>query len=238
MEPARLVQFLNKFLSEMTDIILKHGGTIDKYEGDAIIAFWNAPLAVLDHQARGVVAAIECQRRLRQLTKHFMETYEVSIRMRVGLNTGIVTVGNFGSSTRFNYTMIGDAANLASRLEGVNKVFGTTTLVSEATMKGAEGQSSTAQLIWRKLGVIKVVGKEKTVTVWEPLHPELNEFTIVNLGTYQNALSLFEAGRRDEALHLFLSMAEQDPASAAYVRRIRDESGKEGLSSVWELSSK
>ena len=238
MEPAKLVQFLNKFLSEMTDIILKHGGTIDKYEGDAIIAFWNAPLAVVDHQARGVAAAIECQRRLRQLAKHFMETYEVSIRMRVGLNTGLVTVGNFGSSTRFNYTMIGDAANLASRLEGVNKVFGTTTLVSEATMKGAEGQISTAQLTWRKLGEIKVVGKEKTVTVWEPLHPELNEFTIANLETYHEALSLFEAGRRDEALHLFIGLVEQDPASAAYVRRIRDEAGKEGLSSVWELSSK
>lgn len=238
MEPAKLVQFLNKFLSEMTDIILATGGTIDKYEGDAIIAFWNAPLPVVDHQARGIGAAIECQRRLRALAAHFLETYGVSIRMRVGLNTGAVTVGNFGSSTRFNYTMIGDAANLASRLEGVNKVFGTTILVSEGTMKGAEGARVTEALKWRKLGEIKVVGKEQTVSVWEPLHPELSSYIINNLSVYQEALGSFERGDRDKALALFGCLAEGDPASAAYVARINEEQGAPASTHIWILNNK
>ena len=235
MEPAKLVQFLNKFLSEMTDIILKSGGTIDKYEGDAIIAFWNAPLSIPDHHQRVVQVALACQRRLFELTDHFMTAYGVAVKMRVGLNTGVVTVGNFGSSTRLNYTIIGDAANLASRLEGANKVFGSQVLVSDATREHVnEG------VTWRKLGDITVVGKRKIVGVWEPLDPVVNAEQIKTLSSYCEGLKRFDSGDIEGALVCF-KRAEGDPVSQAYIRRIEKtlERPVDGsFSSVWNLSEK
>ena len=232
MEPAKLVQFLNKFLSEMTDIILNMGGTIDKYEGDAIIAFWNAPLVVPDHESRAVGAALECQRRLLELRDHFRNTYNVSVRMRVGINTGPVTVGNFGSTTRFNYTIIGDAANLASRLEGANKVFGTTSLVSAATKKAAEDKA-----MWRRLGEIQVVGRSNVVEVWEPIDPLSPCLSEQQLSTFHMALDSFEAGKIQDAREIFSRLKDIDPVSRAYLRRIED-FNEERFNSVWVLSGK
>ncbi len=235
MEPAKLVQFLNKFLSEMTDIILKSGGTIDKYEGDAIIAFWNAPLSIPDHHQRAVKVALACQRRLHELADYFMSTYGAVVKMRVGLNTGVVTVGNFGSSTRFNYTIIGDAANLASRLEGANKVFGSQVLVTDATR-----ESAIDGVTWRKIGDITVVGKRNVVRVWQPLDAVVNAREIETLLSYCEGLKRFEEGDLEGALEHFRE-AEADPASQAYIRRIKKvlELPREGtFSPVWNLSEK
>jgi adenylate cyclase len=159
-----LGQFLNKFLSEMTRIILAHQGTVDKYIGDAIVAFWNAPLPLADHAQRGVLAALACQRRLAELRAEFYAQCGVQIRLRIGLNTGFVSVGNFGSHERFNYTVLGDGANLASRLEGANKFFGSQIMISEATFRQLHGG-----IPCRTLGRIKVVGKAEPVQVFEPL---------------------------------------------------------------------
>jgi len=234
MEPAKLVRFLNKFLSEMTDIILSSGGTIDKYEGDAIIAFWNAPLSVPDHQLRGVRAALECQRRLSALAGTFKTEFGVEVQMRVGLNTGPVTVGNFGSSTRFNYTMIGDAANLASRLEGANKVFGSRILVAETTHVGARHNG----ILWRKLGEIKVVGKSKTVSVFEPLDSKRSDKLLDQIEDYNSAIEAFEA-RDLERAYRFFSMIEGDPVSRAYLDRIAKAQQEGGLQThVWNLTEK
>ncbi|MFP4705666.1 MAG: CHASE2 domain-containing protein, partial [Spirochaetaceae bacterium] len=134
--PEDLTALLNDYLTAMTDIVLERGGTIDKYEGDAIIAFWNAPLEERDHARRAVTAALECQRRLAELRPDFRERVGRDLFMRVGINTGPAVVGNFGSTLRFDYTMLGDTVNLGARLEGVNKQFGTYTMISEAT-KGA-----------------------------------------------------------------------------------------------------
>ena len=145
--PVELTALLNDYLSEMTDIIMDEGGTLDKYEGDAIIAFWNAPLAQADHAVRACRAALRCQRRLAELRRVFQQRTGASLRMRVGLNTGEVVVGNMGSRKRFNYTILGDAANLASRLEGANKAFGTETMVSGSTWQLASAQFRAAS--WR-----------------------------------------------------------------------------------------
>jgi adenylate cyclase len=233
MKPSQLVGFLNKFLSEMTDIILAAGGTIDKYEGDAIIAFWNAPVKVVDHEKRGVQAALACQRRLRELRSTFTKEYGVDVGMRVGLHSGLVTVGNFGSTTRFNYTVIGDAANLASRLEGTNKVFGTETLVSADTRKKA-GED----YIWRQVAKIRVVGRHEPVVVFEPLQPGMHDQTIALLGEYERARGLFEEGALDEAKSRF-AILKDDPVSNAYRERIElFQKGELEFSSVWSLTEK
>ncbi len=234
MEPAKLVAFLNTFLSEMTDILLASGGTIDKYEGDAIIAFWNAPLQVHDHEKRAVNAAIQCQLRLRELGQMFQRDFGVSLRMRIGIHTGPVTVGNFGSSTRFNYTVIGDAANLASRLEGVNKVFGTNVLVSGSTRRRAGDE-----LAWRTVGQARVVGRQEPVQLFEPLHPRLDGAILSRLGEFDRARQLFEAGNVVEAGELFATFAD-DPVSRAYCARIASSKqlGETGFSPVWNLTEK
>jgi adenylate cyclase len=232
MEPAKLVQFLNKFLSEMTDIILSHGGTIDKYEGDAIIAFWNAPLSVQDHETRAIEASLRCQRRLVELKEHFREVFGVEVRMRIGINTGGVTVGNFGSTTRFNYTIIGDAANLASRLEGANKVFGTEIMAAVTTKRASEKTA-----VWRRLGELQVVGRSNTVEVWEPMDPKSPKLSTTELQSFDKGLDLFYQGEIHKAREHFKALASKDPVSAAYLRRTEEASG-EVFNPVWVLSAK
>jgi adenylate cyclase len=137
--PEDLTKLLNDYLSDMTDIILEEGGTLDKYEGDAIIAFWNAPLPQPDHAVRAVRASVRCQRKLAERRAEFEQRTGAVLKMRIGLNTGAVVVGNMGSSNRFDYTVLGDAANLASRLEGANKALGTYMMVAESTWSQTNG---------------------------------------------------------------------------------------------------
>jgi adenylate cyclase len=231
--PDQLVQFLNRFLSEMSNIILESGGTLDKYQGDAIIAFWNAPLAVGDHRIRAVRAAVACQRRLDELAPEFERSFGIRPRMRIGIHTGVVSVGNFGSDLRFNYTMIGDAANVASRLEGVNKVFGSYTIASEATREPLiEG------IEWRKLGSVKVVGRGESVVIYEPVDSSSAADLVRSLGTYHDALALFEQGELREARALFGRLAN-DPVSAAYRARIdRILNGAVHESPTWDVKEK
>ena len=233
MEPGELTSLLNEYLSEMTDIILASGGTLDKYEGDAIIAFWNAPLSVEDHELCGVRAALDCQNRLDDLRKSFESRYGVELRMRIGINTGEVVVGNFGSKDRFNYTMIGDAANLAARLEGVNKVFGTETLISEFTNSGLKEHVFT-----RKLGDIRVVGRKEPVSVFEPCdssHVSDQEALV----RFEECRLDFEKGSIDSARQGFKQISD-DPVAKAYLLRIDSLNGDldSDWSPVWNLTEK
>ncbi|MCX5883378.1 MAG: adenylate/guanylate cyclase domain-containing protein, partial [Deltaproteobacteria bacterium] len=136
LNPEALTALLNEYLSAMTDIIHEEAGTVDKFEGDAIIAFWNAPLEVGDHPLRVVRAALRCQEQLAILNPQFEKRAGRELRMRIGIHTGLAVVGNMGSHTRFDYTMLGDAVNLAARLEGANKAFGTYVMISEVTRQG------------------------------------------------------------------------------------------------------
>lgn len=234
LEATKLVDLLNTFLSEMTAVILSHGGTVDKYVGDAIVAFWNAPLSQSDHPLRGVQAAIECQQRLDELRPQLKEKHGVEVRMRVGLHTGAVNVGNFGSRERFNYTVLGDAANLASRLEGANKNFGTYIMISEGTWERVQNV-----VPCRKLGGLRVVGKNEAVNVFEPLIVSAAQ-TVEEQQTYERARALFEAGDLRGARAVFASIGG-DPVAKAYLKRIDKElEHSEGgtFSPVWNLTEK
>jgi adenylate cyclase len=230
--PEELTRLLNEYLTLMTEIILEEGGTIDKYEGDAVIAFWNAPGEQPDHASRALRAALRCQAALAEEQKRFRALAGRDLSMRIGLNTGEAVVGNMGSRSRFDYTMLGDSVNLASRLEGANKVFGTGILASQALFEKAG-----AGFAGRELGLVRVVGRREAVRVFEPLAPEEAADKAGLLEAFALALSAFQAGRLDEAGRLFADLAEKDAPSAAYLRHWErfELSGRQG---VWELTEK
>jgi adenylate cyclase len=236
MEPTRLVSLLNAYLSIMTATILEYGGTVDKYVGDAVVAFWNAPLPVPDHAEKAVQAAMECQRRLSEMVPEFLREYGCDLKTRIGLNTGAVSVGNFGSNSRFNYTVMGDAANLASRLEGVNKVFGTSILISQSTFNYLKDK-----IKCRKIGEVRVVGKSESVVVYEPISVEDPRRVSELVEGFSEGFRLFEQKLLQEALEKFRQL-EKDDVAQAYVRRImkelKDSSLSENWSPVWSLAEK
>ena len=162
--PEEVVTLLNRYLTAMTDIILASGGLIDKYEGDAIMALWGAPLPQEDHGARACLAALENQRRLAELRREFEALGLPPVYSRIGVNTGEMIIGNMGSSQRFDFTVIGDSVNLASRLEGANKTYGTAIIISEDTYRQA-----VARVEVRELDLIRVKGKEVPVRIYELL---------------------------------------------------------------------
>lgn len=231
--PVELTALLNDYLSEMTDIILDEGGTLDKYEGDAIIAFWNAPLTQTDHAVRACRAALRCQRRLAELRETYQQRTGAALRMRVGLNTGDVVVGNMGSRKRFNYTILGDAANLASRLEGANKAFGTETMVSESTWRLAS-----SQFCGRKLADLRVVGRKTAVAVYE-LTGFAGEALPTGWETFAAGLTHFREGRFAEARATFEKLTD-DPAAQRYLRRCTELCAQPPASwdGVWGLTEK
>jgi adenylate cyclase len=164
MSPLDVVSLLNEYLSEMTDIIFKYDGLLDKYEGDAIMAVYGAPVNQSDHAIRACKCALENQKALACLRKKWASEGKPEIKARIGINTGTVVVGNMGSKMRFDYTVIGDNVNLAARLETANKIMNTEILVSENTATLAE-----SHIISRYLGKLKVAGKERLVKVYELL---------------------------------------------------------------------
>lgn len=164
MAPDELVQLLSRYFDEMTQVIAAQGGTVDKFIGDAIMAFWGAPALTADHAARACEAALRSQRKLAELRSAPDPPGLANIRARIGIATGDVLVGNVGSHDRFNYTVMGDTVNLASRLEGLNKLYGTRILISDHTYQAAR-----EHIVARPVGVVRVKGKRQCVEVWEPL---------------------------------------------------------------------
>src|SRR5262249_44231649 len=134
MTPSELVDLMNEYLTAMTDIIQEHGGFVDKYIGDAIAAVFGAPLDDPDHATNAVRASLRCRARLEELNASASAFRGYKLGQRIGLNTGEALVGNIGSRQRFNYTVMGDAVNLASRLEGANKYFASTIMAGQATL--------------------------------------------------------------------------------------------------------
>ncbi len=232
--PDELTQLLNEYLSEMTELVTGSGGTVDKYEGDAIIAFWNAPLDVPDHPAVAVRAALRCQRRLAELRPGFRRRVGKDLRMRIGLNTGEAVVGNMGSSSRFDYTMLGDAVNLAARLEGNNKQFGTYTMISAATASRLP-----EDIACRELGRIAVVGRQVPVQVFEPMFREDYEAGSDRYRVFAEALALYYEGRFSEARDRFLELSD-DPPAVAYAERCKSLGADPPLewNGVWIMESK
>jgi len=160
LSPQELVKHLNEYLSAMTDIILETGGTLDKYVGDEIMCFWGAPLEVKDHAFRACDCALKQKKRLQELNESWPA--EKRLAIGIGLNTGIMTVGNMGSEGRMNYTLMGDNVNLGARLEGTNKVYGTMIIASEYTYAMVKDQ-----FVFRELDTIRVKGKNRPVVIYE-----------------------------------------------------------------------
>ncbi len=233
LSPSELVRLLNEYLTAMGNEILREGGYLDKYIGDAIVAFWNAPVTQPDHAARAVRAALACQRVLAERRAEWKERYGAWLRMRIGLNTGEVVVGNMGSETRFNYTVLGDAANLASRLEGANKFFGTSILAS-----GSVRQTAGDLFRWRPLGWIRVVGRATPVEVFEPVglatDPEPPGWA-----KFLDALARAQNGQWLEAAQLFRELV-QDPVAQRYAQICEQQARAADGSwdGVWTLGEK
>ncbi|MBN1826886.1 MAG: adenylate/guanylate cyclase domain-containing protein [Candidatus Eisenbacteria bacterium] len=239
LDPERLTALLNRYLSEMTDLIQAEGGTVDKYEGDAIIAFWNAPLDQPDHAARALRAGIGALRRLDEINPELERDAGRPLCMRIGIHTGSVVVGNMGSRERFDYSVIGDAANLASRLEGLGKVFRSPILVSEATWNAAEGAAA-----GREVGRVRVVGRREPTRVFQAAGPAGGPYLFPwwreGDRSFEEGLRAFEAGDLARAGEIFAALAD-DPVAGAYVDRIDALSGgalPPGWDGVWEMTSK
>ena len=217
LSPEELVGLLNDYLGEMTDIILSSGGTLDKYEGDAIIAFWNAPLDQPDHALKACRAALRCQERLGELRGHFTEKIGRPLTMRIGLNSGPAVVGNMGSSGRFDYTAMGDTVNLASRLEGVCKQYKVPILVGEETFGRVK-----QDILAREVDTIRVVGKKKPVSVYEIVGEKgkAAEAEIEKLGIFAQAREAYRHRDWEKAVALFGKL-EDDPLAELYLTRCR-----------------
>lgn len=211
--PKELVAMLNTYLDTLSKVILSSNGTIDKYEGDAIIAFWNAPSLQENHASLALKAALECQERVKELNKRFGAELGIKLNTRIGINTGKVIVGNIGSSLRFDYSFIGDAGNFAARLEGANKFFATNILISEFTANKTDGG-----LGLREVGKIKVVGKTESVRVFEPcfyLEDSQKE-------EFRNALYMLYKTDIESANTIFEKLSEIDPVSLRYTEIVED----------------
>ena len=162
--PNQLVETLNFYFSNMTDAIFEHDGTIDKFIGDAIMAFWGAPIKDADHARKSVAAAIEMTKRLQQVNQWLTEKSYPEISIGIGINTGDVVIGNIGSSRKLDYTVIGDNVNLASRLEGLTKPYGCSIIISEFTFE--QLQNSLPCCV---VDAVRVKGKEHPIRVYSPL---------------------------------------------------------------------
>ncbi|MDR3172802.1 MAG: CHASE2 domain-containing protein [Treponema sp.] len=221
LNPGQLVRLLNQYLSGMSDIILDERGTIDKYVGDAIIAFFGAPLALPDHGLRACVSAVMMKRMEAELNRQFIEKgiSPLPLLTRIGINTGDMVVGNMGTEQKMNYTIMGNTVNLAARLEGVNKQYGTWILASEETVKEAKGQ-----VLTRRLDRVRVVGIRKPVQLHEILEltADAGKKVQEKVDLFHQALASFEARDWDRALLLFARVLDKYPddnPSLVYLKR-------------------
>ena len=206
LSPMELADVLSRYLSAMTDCIHDHHGTVDKYNGDGVMAFWNAPMAVSDHPRQACLAAIECQRRIDSLEAELGGT--IDLYTRVGVHTATVTVGNFGSTDRLNYTAMGDGVNLASRLEGVNKYFGTRMLISEDTWSRVSDHVEV-----RQIGLVSVKGRAAACAIYELLGEKgrVDDQRLAWARRYEQALSHYRARRWQEAIDVLDGLRHDTP---------------------------
>ena len=219
LSPEELVNLLNRYLSLMTKAIMRSGGTVDKFEGDAIMCFWGAPAVQEDHALRACLSALEQQELLAGLRREVLEQGLPELRARMGVNTGPMIVGNMGSEERFDYTVMGDAVNLASRLEGANKPYGTYIMISEATYAEVRDQVEV-----RELDLLRVKGKLEPIRVYELLSKsgELSPEKKRVVEVYTRGLEMYRNREFVEAENAFqeaLSLDPEDGPSKTYLER-------------------
>ena len=189
LDPQELALLLNQYLTDMTKIVFDHSGTLDKYIGDAVMAFWGAPFVEPGHAIRACRSALQMMSRVAELREQWRTQNKPDLDIGIGLNTGVASVGNMGSELRYGYTAMGDAVNLASRLEGLNKEYRTHILVSETTYAAARD----TRLIFRELDLLRVQGKMQPVTIYELLAS--HDTLIDGAGELGARLEMFARGR-------------------------------------------
>jgi len=209
----RLVTFLNEYLSEMSEIILQNRGVIDKYIGDAIMGFWGAPIDEPEHAYLACKTSCEMVLLLGKLQKKWKERGMPKVDIGIGLNTGDVVVGNMGSNKRFDYTVLGDHVNLASRLEGLNKAYGTNIIVSESMYKLVKGK-----FLFRELDHVIVKGKKKPVRIYELICDHKQKDLAIS---FEKALKDYGEKKFEKAKKQFRALNKKygDKASMIYIER-------------------
>ncbi len=219
LDPKALSELMNEFLTPLTRVIHAHKGTIDKYMGDCIMAFWGAPLANPAHAHAGIIAALEMHKTLTDLQPHFRAKNWPEIKIGIGLNTGRMSVGNMGSALRLAYTVMGDAVNLASRLEGITKEYGAAIIVGEETMKAAP------DIVFRELDRVRVKGKENAVSIFQPigLRSEIGQGTLRRLALFEAALKTYrnqDWNAAEAQLHQLIQASPGNKLYDLFLKRI------------------
>jgi adenylate cyclase len=209
---AELVELLNTYLNPMTEIIFKHHGTIDKYVGDLIMAFWGAPLKDKNHERHALECALEMQQKLSELKVVLTQHNWPEIKIGIGLNSGIMSVGDMGSRYRRNYTVLGDAVNLASRVESLTKFYGVKIIATEDTVKNQN------KFVFRTLDKVKVKGKTQGIAIYEVLCTQAQLTTELkqDLEKYHQALDFYFQQKWDEAFILMSELAQAYPEKKIY----------------------
>ena len=240
LSPEGLRDMMNAYLTEMTETIQRTRGTIDKYIGDAIMSFWGAPLADADHAAHGLEAALAMQKQIRRLDSDFAKKGWPALNIGVGLNCGNMNVGDMGSRFRRAYTVMGDAVNLASRLEGLTKEYGVGILVSENIVKAAQG------FVYREVDKVAVKGRTEGVLIYEPLGKvgEVDESLVEEAYLFEKVLGHYRSQRWEEAERLLAELASASPNTKLYklfrerIFQYRYNPPDAGWNGVWVFKTK
>lgn len=213
---------INAFLTKQTGVVQKHRGTIDKYIGDLIMAFWGAPLPDKDHALNGVLTGMEMQRAIRELDPEFDKRGWPRLHIGVGINSGKMNVGNMGSEFRMAYTVMGDSVNLGSRLEGLTKEYGVGILISEDTRNLLPSDWA-----FREVDLVRVKGRGEPVAIYEPMGPkeELDPALRQDLARHRGAMKLYRAQQWDQAEQEFFNLIQSGrshPVYELFVSRIME----------------
>jgi adenylate cyclase len=223
LSPEHLREYINEYLTDMSNIIRgKYRGTLDKYIGDAIMAFWNAPVEDKDHPRNGVLAALEMLRECDKLNEKFMARGWPTLKIGIGVNSGNVRVGDMGSKERRAYTAMGDAVNVASRLEGRTKYYGVGILVGEGT------RTLVKDVVFKEIDKIKVKGKDEAITIYEPvgLEAEVEKKVLDELKLWHQTIRLYRSRQWDQVEVNLLNLHRMNPGCALYELYAREVAGK------------
>ena len=212
LDPKQLSQLMNSFLTPLTEVIYKHRGTVDKFMGDCIMAFWGAPLPDANHARNGILAGLEMHEVLNKLQADFQARGWPAIRIGVGLNTGRMSVGNMGSRLRTAYTVMGDAVNLASRLEGITKEYGADIIVGEGT------RDAVPEVVFREMDRVRVKGKDVAVAIFEPLglQRQVAKSKLEEARLYAQFLRLYRTQDWDQAELQLFNLQKLVPGNKLY----------------------
>jgi len=212
LDPRQLTLLLNTLFNPLTEIVHRHHGTIDKYMGDALMAFWGAPFTDPHHAGNAVAAAFEIQEALVVLNQTFKKQGWPPVKVGIGINTGIVSVGNMGSRYRMAYTAVGDAVNLAARLQSLTRIYQSRIIVGENTRKAFPAAA------YRELGLVQVKGKQELTRIYEPCNPALDPASTLvdNMQIHNGALQHYYSRNWAKARKMFQDLQHKNPKDPLY----------------------